>query len=69
MEVIKSDELTELQQQEQILWKRHSLSSELEKRLRDTHEIDIEGLIKACGILPWNYNYEIPKTIDKIMTA
>jgi 2-(3-amino-3-carboxypropyl)histidine synthase len=33
------------------------------------HKIDCEALIKACGILPWNYSYEVPKTIDKILTT
>lgn len=41
----------------------------LEKRLRNEHNIDTEHLSKACQILPWNYNYEVPKTIDKILTA
>ena len=52
-----------------MLWKRHSLNAALETRLRDVHKIDCEALIKACSILPWNYSYEVPKTIDKILTT
>lgn len=41
----------------------------LEKRLVTEHSIDIDSLVKACSILPWNYNYEVPKTIDKVLTC
>ena len=40
-----------------------------EKRLLNEHSIDIDTLVLACSILPWNYNYEVPKTIDKILTC
>ena len=33
------------------------------------HSIDMAALHKACSILPWNYNYEVPKTIDKILVC
>ena len=41
----------------------------LENRLKTEHGIEIDSLVKACSILPWNYNYEVPKTIDKILTC
>ena len=45
------------------------MNAQLEQRLDIEHSIDISMLTKACGILPWNYNYEVPKTIDKILTC
>lgn len=41
----------------------------LEQRLIKEHGLDVDSLTKACSILPWNYNYEVPKTIDKILTC
>ena len=61
--------LVELQEQQNTLWKKHSLNAILEKKLREEHSIDIEQLVLACSILPWNYNYEVPKTIDKVLTC
>jgi hypothetical protein len=61
--------LDQLQEQQDILWKKHSLSQVLENKLKADHGIDAEQLTRACSILPWNYNYEIPKTIDKILTC
>ena len=68
-EVQVAPSLTELQQMQNNLWKKHSLSDLLEQRLKAEHGVDIEQLVKACSILPWNYNYEVPKTIDKILTC
>ena len=45
------------------------ISADVKKRLTDDHGIDLDTLSKACSILPWNYNYEIPKTIDKILMS
>jgi len=42
---------------------------EMEQRLREEHGVDAEQLRVACSILPWNYNYEVPKTVDKILTS
>ena len=61
--------LDKLQEQQDTLWKKHSLSQVLENKLKADHGIDAEHLTRACSILPWNYNYEIPKTIDKILTC
>jgi hypothetical protein len=61
--------LDQLQEQQDILWKKHSLSQVLENKLKADHNIDAKQLTRACSILPWNYNYEIPKTIDKILTC
>ena len=52
-----------------LLRKKHLITDALEQRLQSEHNIDTEFLIHACSILPWNYNYEIPKTIDKILTC
>ena len=45
------------------------MNAMLEQRLKKEHSIPIDQLIAACSILPWNYNYEIPKTIDKMLTC
>jgi 2-(3-amino-3-carboxypropyl)histidine synthase len=67
--MVHQQTMSELQEQQDVLWKKHSLNAALEQRLKTEHSIDCESLMKACSILPWNYNYEVPKTIDKILTC
>ena len=66
---IYTEEEQKLQELESSLWKANQLTAALEERLKSEHGIDPDQLSRACSILPWNYNYEVPKTIDKILTC
>jgi len=44
-----------------------ALNAQIEQRLQNDYKIDLDLFKHACSVLPQNYNYEIPKTLDKIL--
>jgi hypothetical protein len=43
--------------------------SQFDSKLKQDFNLDVDLLNRACKVLPQNYNYEIHKTILKILQA
>ena len=46
-----------------------TMAAQFETKLKEDFGVDTDLLNRACQVLPQNYNYEIHKTVLKILQA